>query len=182
MMIELVAAVLVVAVAAVAALWYVRTRNRFAGLGAKMREADSGIDDALAQRYDTLAKMLGAAKAYTRRETEMLARSVTLRQGMPMERRSQANSQMDDVLGKINDIAESYPALKSSEKFRKLHLSIRDIEERLQAAGRSFNAHAAEFNQLLASWPASIVGRELGLRPQSFFNVGNNGDGGTAAP
>lgn len=162
---------LVVVVAVLAVMWYIRTRNLFARLEVKIRESDSGIDVALAKRYDTLTKMLDVAKAYAKHEAEVLEKIVNLRQGMSIEQRSLANGQMSEVLGKINVLAESYPELRSSENFRQLQLSIGDVEEHLQAARRVYNMNVSSFNQLLASWPASIVGNGMQLKPHPFFEA-----------
>lgn len=168
---ETLAVLVVAAVVFLAVAWYIRTRNSFARLGVKITESASGVDVALTKRYDTLTKMLDVTKAYARHEAEVLEKVVNLRQGMTMEQRSQANSQMDGVMDKINVLAESYPELKSSDNFKQLQISIRDVEEHLQAARRIYNMNVSAFNQLLVSWPASVVGNGRGLRSQPFFEI-----------
>lgn len=163
----LVAVVVVIVVAA----WYIRTRNAFARLGVKIDESASGVDVGLTKRYDTLTKVLAVAKAYAKHETEVLEKVVKLRQGMTMEQRSQANTQMDEVMDKINVLAESYPELRSNENFKQLQIAISEVEEHLQAARRIYNMNVSSFNQLLVSWPASIVGNGRGLQPQPFFEA-----------
>ena len=124
-----------------AALWYIMTMNRFARLLVKIRESDSGIEVALTRRFDTLTRMLDA------------------------------NSQMDVLHGKINVLAEAYPELRSSENFRVLQASIAEIEEELQAVRRIYNMNVSQFNQMLAAWPDSIVGRLHGHKKEDFFKA-----------
>ncbi|MGE9986601.1 LemA family protein [Desulfovibrio sp. SGI.169] len=164
---------LLAALAAVggAVLWYIMTMNRFARLLVKIREADSGIEVALTRRFDTLTKMLDVTKAYAKHEADTLGNVVQMRQGMSMAQRSDANSQMDALRGQINVLAEAYPELRSSENFRVLQSSIAEVEEDLQAVRRIYNMNVSQFNQMLVTWPDSIVGRLHGHKKEEFFKA-----------
>jgi LemA protein len=153
------------------AAWYVSTMNAFARLAVKVAESDSGIDVALTKRYDTLTKMLDVTKAYAKHEAETLAQIVRLRKGMSVNEMMEANHQMDEVMGRINVLAESYPELKSSENFRQLQVSITEVEEHLQAARMIYNMNVSAFNQLLVSCPASIVGNMNRHTSKVFFEA-----------
>jgi LemA protein len=151
--------------------WYVSTMNRFERLAVKITESDSGIDVALTKRYDTLTKMLDVTKAYAKHEAETLTKLVKLRKGMSVDEKNEANKQMDELAGKINVIAESYPELRSSENFKQLQISVTEVEEHLQAARRIYNMNVSAFNQLLATWPASVVGNMKRHAPKQFFEA-----------
>ena len=150
---------------------YIMTMNRFARLLVKIREADSGIEVALTKRFDTLTKMLEVTRAYARHEADTLGNIVKMRQGMNMTQRSDANSQMDVLREKINVLAEAYPELRSSDSFRALQTSITDVEEDLQAVRRIYNMNVSQFNQMLVTWPDSIVGHIHGHKNQDFFKA-----------
>lgn len=150
-------------------IWYISTMNRFARLVVKITEADSGIDVGLTKRHDTLSKMLDVTKAYAKHESETLAALVTLRKGMGMAERSEANRQMDAVEGRINVLAQAYPELRSSENFKELQKAIAETEDHLQAARRIYNMNVSSFNQLLVSFPASIVGNIHKHTEKEFF-------------
>ena len=145
------------AIVVAAVLWYIMTMNRFARLLVKIREADSGIEVALTKRFDTLTKMLEVTRAYARHEADTLGNIVKMRQGMNMTQRSEANSQMD--------------VLRSSDNFRALQTSITDVEEDLQAVRRIYNMNVSQFNQMLVTWPDSIVGHIHGHKKQDFFKA-----------
>lgn len=165
------ATIIAVVIVIAGILWYISTRNRFERLSIKTGESDSGIDVALMLRYDTLSKMLDVAKGYAKHEAEVLANIVRLRKGMDMEERQIANGQMDELAGKINVIAEGYPELKASENYKQLQIAVADVEDNLQAARRIYNMNVSLFNQLLASWPAGVVGRSRGHAPRVFFEA-----------
>ena len=168
---ELIALAAVIVVILSVVIWYVMTMNRFATIAVKITESDSGIDVALTKRFDTLTKMLDVTKAYAKHEAEVLANIVQLRKGMGMGERAVANQQMDELAGRINILAESYPELKASENFKQLQLAVSEVEEHLQAARRIYNMNVSLFNQLLATWPSGIVGRQRGHTPQTFFEA-----------
>lgn len=159
------------AIVVAAVLWYIMTINRFARLLVKIREADSGVEVALTKRFDTLTKMLEVTRAYARHEADTLGNIVKMRQGMNMTQRSDANSQMDVLREKINVLAEAYPELRSSDNFRALQTSITDVEEDLQAVRRIYNMNVSQFNQMLVTWPDSIVGHIHGHKNQDFFKA-----------
>jgi LemA protein len=158
-------------IAAAAIFWYISTMNRFARLAVKITESDSGIDVALTKRYDTLTKILDVTKGYAKHEAETLADIVRVRKGMSIGERGEANRQMDELAGRINVLAEAYPDLKASENFRELQHSITEVEEHLQAARRIYNMNVSAFNQLLASWPSSVVGNSKGHTAKEFFEA-----------
>lgn len=151
--------------------WFIMTMNTFARLAVKVTESDSGIEVALTKRFDTLTKMLDVTKAYAKHESETLAQLVKLRKGMSPEEKTAANRKMDEIAGGINVLAESYPELRSSENFKELQKAIAEVEEHLQAARRIYNMNVSAFNQLLVTWPASIVGDARGHSAKVFFQA-----------
>ncbi|MBQ7263399.1 MAG: LemA family protein, partial [Synergistaceae bacterium] len=88
-----------------------------------------------------------------------------------MQEKSDAAAKMDEVAGRLNILAESYPELRSSETFQQLQRSVMEAEGELQAARRIYNMNVSQFDQLLASWPAGIVGRKHGHVPAEFFEA-----------
>ena len=135
----------------------------------KIDEASSGIDVALTKRYDVLTKMIETVKGYAKQEKEVLFDVVKIRKGMTIEEKNEANKQMDETLSKINVLAENYPDLKASENFKTLQDSITDVEEHLQAARRLYNANISSYNQMIVTFPISIIAGTKGLSKREFF-------------
>ena len=135
----------------------------------KIDEADSGIDVALTKRYDVLTKMIETVKGYAKHEKEVLFDVVKIRKGMTIEEKNEANKQMDETMSKINVLAENYPELKASENFKTLQDSITDVEEHLQAARRLYNANISSYNQMIVTFPISIIAGSKGLTKREFF-------------
>ena len=151
--------------------WIIRTSNLFRRMVVKIHESESGIDVALTKRYDMLTKMLDVCRQYAAHEVETFGKIIELRKGMTMVQRSEANAQMNQMAERLNVVAESYPELKSAEVFGDLQDGIRDAEAHLQAARRFYNANVSAFNQLLVTFPPSIIGNMQKQTPREFFEA-----------
>lgn len=152
-------------------LWYIATSNKLNRTVVKIDEADSGIDVALTKRYDVLTKMIDTIKAYSKHEKDTMFEVINLRKGMTLEEKNKENSKMSHNFEKINIIAESYPELKSSENYKVLQQSIADVEEHLQAARRMYNSNVSIFNQMLVTFPTSVIAKSKGMVKKEFFEA-----------
>ena len=137
----------------------------------KIDEASAGIDVALQKRYDVLTKMLDVVKAYTKYEKETILDVINLRKGMNMSEKADATKKIDEGFAKLSVVAEAYPELKSSENYKTLQQAIADTEEHLQAARRMFNSNVSRLNQLIVSFPTSIVASSMGVSKRDFYEV-----------
>ena len=152
-------------------VWYISTSNKLNRSLVKIDEAVSGIDVALTKRYDVLTKMIEVVKAYSKHEKETIFEVINLRKDMTIQEKNEANKAMDENLKKINIVAENYPELKSSENYKTLQMSIADVEEHLQASRRLYNSNVSLYNQLLVSFPTSIIARSKGMIKKDFFEA-----------
>ena len=91
-----------------------------------------------------------------------------------MAEKNKASHMMDENMNKINALMESYPELKSSENYLELQKSILDVEEHLQAARRLYNSNISILNQLIVTFPASMVANSKGLTKKDFFEAENH--------
>lgn len=165
------ALIIVAVVLLIIIIWFIATSNSLNRAIVKIDEADSGIDVALTKRYDVLTKMLDTVKGYAKHEKEVIVETIKLRKGMTMEEKNAANTKMDEAFSKLNIVAENYPELKSSENFAVLQQSIADVEEHLQAARRLYNANVSSFNQMIVTFPISIVAGMKKLTKKEFFEA-----------
>jgi len=152
-------------------IWYISTVNKLNRTIVKIDEADSGIDVALTKRYDVLTKMMDTVKAYAKHEKETLFEVINLRKGMTLEEKNEANAKMSQNLEKIHVVVENYPELKSSENYKTLQQSIVDVEEHLQAARRMYNSNVSIFNQMIVTFPTSIIANNKGMVKKEFFEA-----------
>ena len=140
----------------------------------KIDEASSGIDVALTKRYDVLTKMIEVVKSYAKHEKETLFEVINLRKNMSINEKNVENKKMDENFSKINVVAENYPELKSSENYKTLQQSIAEVEEHLQSARRLYNSNVSIYNQMLVSFPASIIAKSKRMTKKDFFEADEN--------
>ena len=163
--------ILAVAVVLIIVIALISISNKLNRALVKIDEAESGIDVALTKRYDVLTKQLDIVKGYAKHESETIERVIELRRGSSMAEKSAAAAAMNEMQAKINVVAEAYPELRSAENFRMLQASVNDTEEHLQAARRAYNANVSSFNQMIVSFPSSIVANSKGLSKRDFFEA-----------
>ena len=107
---------------------YISNYNSINKLSIKIDETFSGIDVALAKRYDLLSQMVAAVKGYMKYEKETLLEVIKIRKGMSLEEKEDANKKMDDSSKKINIVIEKYPELKADKNVMLLQKAILDCE------------------------------------------------------
>ena len=163
--------IVIVVLILIFAIWYISVSNKLNRAVVKIDEASSGIDVALTKRYDVLTKMIEVVKSYAKHEKETLFDVIKLRDNMSMKEKSEANHLMDENFKKINIVAENYPELKSSENYNTLQKSITDVEEHLQAARRLYNSNISLYNQMIVSFPTSVIAKNKGMVKKDFFEV-----------
>ena len=163
--------VFVFAIIFIIVLGYISILNKLNRAVVKIDESLSGIDVALTKRYDVLTKMIEVVKAYSKHEKETLFEVIKLRSDMSLQEKHEENNKMDENLRKINALAESYPELKSSENYKTLQLSIADVEEHLQAARRAYNSNVSYYNQLLVTFPSSVIANSKKMEKKEFFEA-----------
>ena len=163
--------ILLVVIVLLVVVWIISVSNKLNRAIVKIEEADSGIDVALTKRYDVLTKMMDVVKGYAKHEKETLFEVINLRAGMTTEEKMDANNKMSSNFEKINVLAEAYPELKSSENYKTLQQSIVEVEEHLQAARRMYNSNVSIFNQMLVTFPTSMIANSKGLTKKNFFEA-----------
>ncbi len=164
--------IVVIVIVVLLLIWFISLSNRLNRAQVKIDEAASGIDVALLKRHDVLTKMLDVVKAYAKHEKEVLFEIVNLRKDMTMREKSEASVKMDESFRALNVVAENYPELRSSENYKTLQLAIADTEEHLQAARRLYNANVSSFNQMIVSFPTSVIAGMKSLAKREFFEAG----------
>ena len=146
----------------------VRSRN-------KVDEAWRGIDVQLRRRHDLVPNLVVAVRGYAPRERETLKELTSARAAAVLAREAGsvegAESRLTSALAQVSALAERYPELRSSARFRGLQAELVDIEDQIQAAGRTYNAIVQGYNTRTRRWPTMMVAGPLSFRPRQFFKI-----------
>ena len=83
-----------------------------------------------------------------------------------------AENELQGALSKIFAIAEAYPELKANTNFQTLQTQLQDVEDKIQAARRFYNAGANELNTKIKTFPANIVNNMFAhFKKRDYFEV-----------
>ena len=69
---------------------------------------------------------------------------------------------------------EAYPDLKANQNFLQLQEELSDIENKLAASRRFFNAATTEYNNAVESFPGTLIARNFGFKREIMFDLGED--------
>lgn len=136
--------------------------------------AFAGIDTQLMMRYDLIPNLVAVVKQYAQHEHETLRSVTELRaQAQRHDLGSNERVQLDNRIGQAMDgifaLAENYPSLKAAEGFQQLQRALNEVEERIAASRRAFNAAVTDYNNAVELFPLSLVAAASGFRSRALF-------------
>jgi LemA protein len=166
--------IVLIAVALVA-LSIIILYNRLVGLRQNCRQGWADIDAQLKQRHDLIPNLVETVKGYAVHEKDTLdavisARNSALSARNPAEAAA-AEGGLSGALKGLFALAESYPDLKANQNFQTLQHEIADVEDKLAASRRAFNAAAADYNGAREAFPAVLFASGLGFAEEGFWEL-----------
>ena len=170
--IAIVVVVIIVAIIAMVAGAY----NSLVKLDERVNEAWSDITVQLKYRADLIPNVVETVKGYAKHEKEtfqMVTEARTAAMGAKtVKQAAEAEKEMQGALGKLFAIAEAYPELKANENFVKLQEQLQDVEDKIQAARRFYNAGAKELNTKIKTFPTNLINKFVGhFKQRDYFEV-----------
>ena len=158
----------------IAALW--STYNGLVKLDERVNEAWSDITVQLKYRADLIPNVVETVKGYAKHEKEVFegvteARSAVMG-AKTVKSAAKAEADMTNALSKVFAIAEAYPELKSNTNFQKLQEQLQDVEDKIQASRRFYNAGAKELNTKIKTFPTNVINKFVGhFKIRDYFEV-----------
>lgn len=160
---------------AVLVIWLIVLYNRLVALKNNRENAFADIDVQLKLRFDLVENLVNTVKGYAKHEKETLEQVMAARTGFlnanSVEAKVEANNQLTGALKTLFAVAENYPDLKANQNFLQLQTELSDIENKLAAARRFFNATTREFNTAIQSFPANLIAKNFGFQQVEFFEL-----------
>lgn len=164
-------AIIIIIIAIIAGMY-----NSLVKLNERVNEAWSDITVQLKYRADLIPNVVETVKGYAKHEKDTFemvtaARSASMG-AKTVAQAANAEREMQSALGKIFAIAEAYPELKANENFKTLQVQLQDVEDKIQAARRFYNAGAKELNTKVKTFPVNIVNNMVGhFKEREYFEV-----------
>lgn len=152
--------------------------NRLVKLRNRRENAFADIDVQLRQRHDLVPQLVETVKGYALHERELLmkiteARSAAM-QAKTIDEKIVAENNLAGNLQGLKIAVENYPDLKANQNFLQLQEELSDIENKLAAARRFFNAATTEYNTAVESFPANVIAGNYGFKREVMFGLGEN--------
>ena len=150
--------------------------NSLVQLDERVNEAWSDITVQLKYRADLIPNVLETVKGYAKHEKEtfqMVTEARTAAMGAKtVKQAAEAEEAMQGALGKIFAIAEAYPEIQANENLQQLQTQLQDVEDKIQASRRFYNAGAKDLNTKIKTFPTNIVNNFIGhFKKRDYFEV-----------
>lgn len=166
---------IILGVIVIIAIYLIVLYNRLVGMRNRVRESFSAIDVYLQNRVDALTKVAEAVVSYASHERETLAQVTRMRAGLhdnlPVADKIRTYGEIEKKLSGINIQAEAYPELKANENYLHLQHTVNDLEEKLSASRRTFNANVTHYNTMIAVIPTNLFAGIMGFRGESLLEI-----------
>lgn len=142
----------------------VRSRN-------KIRQAKSGIDVYLTQRFDLIPNLVECVKEYMKHEKEIFGKIIEMRRNYNEKKDLKEGEMLNNECNRIIAISEQYPELKASENFLDLQKKLAKMESQLQAARRIYNGEVNVYNNKVQTFPSNILANIFGFKEVEYFEA-----------
>lgn len=137
----------------------------------KVKQAKSGIDIYLNQRFDLIPNLVECVKGYSKYEKETLESITEMRALYNQNKNIKQAEELNNNINKILLVAENYPELKASEQYLNLQKNLSKMESQLQAARRIYNNEVTSYNTAISVVPKNIVAKMFGFKEEELFEI-----------
>jgi len=170
----------------VLALWIVSLYNRLVSLRNRRQNAFSDIDVQLRQRHDLVPQLVATVKGYAAHEKDLLMKVTEARTAAmaakTIDDKIVAEQHLSSALQGLKIQVEAYPDLKANQNFLQLQEELSDIENKLAAARRFFNAATTEYNNAVETFPSNLIAGNFGFKREIMFDLGTERRGQMEEP
>ncbi len=170
--------ILVLLLAVAVLIGFVAGYNKLRGADIRVAEALSGIDVELTRRAALIPSLVQAVGSFAAHEkaildhvTDARAELTAATTGTSVTQRSAAERHLDDAVGQVLALGQSYPQLNSSSNFLDLQRNLTDTENKLAFARQYYNDAVATVNRLIATMPWMFVAPLAGVSEREFYQA-----------
>ena len=152
-------------------LYLLITYNSLTRKRLMVKQAKSGIDIYLTQRFDLIPNLVEIVKGYCKYEESLLTEITKLRESYKQDKSLNTGEELDKKYYSMLAVAENYPELKANEQFLNLQKNLSKIESQLQAARRIYKPEVTALNVAIASFPSSIIANMFNFKTEDLFEA-----------
>ena len=168
---------IILGVIVILVFWLISIYNSLVRLRNTRQNAFADIDVQLKQRHDLIPQLVETVKGYATHEKELLMRITQARTAAmgatTIDEKIKTETQLSAALQGLKISVEAYPDLKANQNFLQLQEELSDIENKLAAVRRYFNAATTEYNTGIETFPSNLIANSFGFHRETMFDLGN---------
>lgn len=156
---------IVLGVVALLVIYLITLYNGLVALKNNRENAFADIDVQLLNRFDLVENLVSTVKGYAAHEKATLQGLTDARthfmSAQTVDAKLEASNQLTGALKSLFAVSENYPDLKANTNFLQLQNELSEIENKLAAARRFFNATTKEYNTAIQTFPGNLIAKHF---------------------
>jgi len=141
-----------------------------------VENAFGAVDVYLLMRYDLIPRVAELVRGHADHERGSLEEVTALRgrakaPDLDSDGKVRVANQVGEHLQGLVARLEAVPTLRASEHFERLQRSLVEVEERLSAARRAFNAAVTDYNNAVEQFPLNLLARRFGFGRRALLQA-----------
>lgn len=166
---------IILGIVALLVIYLVTLYNGLVALKNNRENAFADIDVQLLNRFDLVENLVSTVKGYAAHEKATLQGLTDARthfmSAQTVDAKLEASNQLTGALKSLFAVSENYPDLKANTNFLQLQNELSDIENKLAAARRFFNATTKEYNTAIQTFPGNLIAKHFWHTQVPFFEL-----------
>jgi LemA protein len=155
--------------------WAVAKYNGLITLRNQVQNGWKQIDVQLKRRHDLIPNLVNTVKGSMGFEQETLEKVIQARNAAAgatgVADAAAKENVLTGALGRLFALAESYPALRSSENVKQLQEELSSTENKIGFARQFYNDIATKFNIAQQVFPANVIAGFFRFVPAELFEI-----------
>lgn len=181
--------IIILAVAAVVAIWAVTGYNGLVKADEAVSNAWSNVENQYQRRADLIPNLVNTVKGYASHEKETLDAVIAARTRATqvtvdaenltpekLQEYQKAQGEVGAALGRLLAITEAYPDLKANQNFLELQAQLEGTENRISVERRNFNDVAKSYNTSIRTFPKNLLAGMFGFEKRPYFEAQEGAD------
>jgi LemA protein len=159
----------------VGGIWVISTYNTLTALRLRVQNAWHQINVQSKRRYDLIPNLVETVKGYMQFEQDTLQKVIEARSkavvATGVKQAAEAQSALNESLGKVFALMESYPDLKSNKNVLDLQEELATTENQIAFARQYYNDLVTQYNTKQKVFPGNLIAGFFKFQPSELFSV-----------
>ncbi len=168
--------VLVVLTLILLLVWSVARYNGFIRLHHLVQESWRQVHLGLKRRHEAISSLVANLHEYAAPDRQVFdavtaACAQAAQPALSPAEQAGREDQLTQALGQLLIAAEAHPQLQGSETLQQLRTTLANIDTRLAAGRRFYNANVRNLNTKVDSFPSKIIANKFGFTHAEYFET-----------